>query len=487
MSDYQRPRQDEQRRVLSTAFARAELTVEQLWMRYLALGGEIGLVEVEAYLRGLMPLPLLQGDMLAHVVNERLDELTWRRRVPYTFLPARRSPRAGPLASLVELLDGMHLSPPDLVPAVAARAARALDLRIVIYLVDYEQRALHPLDAGDGLDREPLGVDSTLPGRAFRAVRTLSANSGGPPRLWVPLLDGVERLGVIEVTVPQGADVHDPEFRAQCRWLSALIGHLITISTHYGDGLDAVRLQRPRTPAADLVWRLLPPLTAGTDDFILAGMLEPCYEVGGDAFDYSLSPTTVSLAIFDAVGHNLRSGFVAAAALAAYRSARRVGHGLFEQARAIDETINGQFDRGAFATGVLAEVDLSSGRLRYLNAGHPRPLVLRSGKVVKRLAGGRRRPFGLGDGELTIAEEMLQPRDWLVLHTDGITEARDDKGEFFGEARLEDFLEREAAAGHPPPETVRRLVKSVLAHQNGVLQDDASVLLARWVTGPLAP
>jgi len=467
------------------AFPRTGLTMEQLWTRYFALGGDVGLLEVDAYVQGLMPLSALQGDVLAHAVNERLDELTWRRRVPYSFLPPPRGPQTGPLASLVELLDGMHLTPPDLLPAVAARAAQAVDLRIVIYLVDYEQQALHPLTPEDG--RGPLGVDSTLPGRAFRMVQTLPANSAGPPRLWVPLLDGVERLGVIEVTGPDGVDAQDPGLRAQCRWLSALIGHLITITTHYGDGLEAVRLRRPRTAAADLVWQLLPPLTAGTDDFVLAGMLEPCYEVGGDAFDYALSPTTASLAIFDAVGHSLRSGFVAAAALAAYRSARRAGHGLFEQARAIDETITGQFDHGAFATGVLAELDLPTGRLRYLNAGHPQPLVLRSGKIVRHLAGGHRRPFGLGSGELTIAAEMLQSDDWLVLHTDGITEARDENGEFFGEARLEDFLEREAAAGNPPPETVRRLVKSVLAHQNGVLQDDASVLLARWVKRPLTP
>jgi serine/threonine protein phosphatase PrpC len=81
---------------------------------------------------------------------------------------------------------------------------------------------------------------------------------------------------------------------------------------------------------------------------------------------------------------------------------------------------------------------------------------------------------------LVFAEEVLQPDDWLVMHTDGITEARDQTGEFFGDARLVDFLRREAATGHPPPETARRLVQAVLAHQNGKLQDDATVLLARW-------
>ena len=475
---------DERHRALVLAFRRSGLTLEQLWIRYFALGGDAGLLELDAHIHGVARLSGPQQDVLAHALNERLNERIdeiWPQRVPYSVAPRASSPRTGPLAALVKLLDGMHQAPPEHLPVVAASAGRALGLRITIYLVDHQQSVLHPLHGPEISGLEPLGVDSSLPGRAFRSVETVASTTGPHPRLWVPLLDGVERLGVLDVVPPEGADLRDPELLLQCRWLSSLIGHLVTISTHYGDGVDAVRLQRARTPAADLIWQLLPPLTAATGDFTVSGLLEPCYEVGGDAFDYSLSPGTATLAIFDAVGHTMRSGFVAAAALAASRSTRRVGHGLFEQARAMDETISAQFPGGAFATGVLAELDLHSGRLRYVNAGHPEPLLMRSGKVVKRLTGGRRLPFGLGTGELTVAEEFLQSGDWLVLHTDGVTEARDHRGEFFGDERLTDFLEREAAAAHPPPETARRLVKAVLAHQNGVLQDDASVLLARWV------
>ncbi|WP_237047887.1 PP2C family protein-serine/threonine phosphatase [Lentzea guizhouensis] len=383
-----------------------------------------------------------------------------------------------PAGGLGELLDGMHQAPPELLPVVATRAGRALGLRITIYLVDYEQRVLHPLGEPEGPHLTPLGVDSSLPGRAFRTVETVPSTRGEHPRLWVPLLDGVERLGVLDVVPPRGADLGDRSAPG--------LPVVVRPDRAPGDHQHALRRRGGLcAPAAgaDLIWQLLPPLTAATGDFTVSGLLEPCYEVGGDAFDYALSSGSATLAIFDAVGHSMRSGFVAAAALAASRSTRRVGHGLFEQARAVDETISGQFPGGAFATGVLAELDLRSGRLRYVNAGHPEPLLLRSGKVVRRLTGGRRLPFGLGTGVLTVAEEFLQPDDWLVLHTDGVTEARDHNGVFFGDERLVDFLEREAAAAHPPPETARRLVKAVLAHQNGVLQDDASVLLARWVKG----
>jgi hypothetical protein len=63
---------------------RAELSVQQLWLDYMSFSGIADLVEVEAYLHGLMPLPSYQEDKLAHAVNERLDDLYRAARVPYS-------------------------------------------------------------------------------------------------------------------------------------------------------------------------------------------------------------------------------------------------------------------------------------------------------------------------------------------------------------------------------------------------------------------
>ena len=61
----------------------SDLTVGQLWVRYFALGGDAGELEVDAYLNGAIALPGIQHDMLAHAINERLDELT-PPRAPYS-------------------------------------------------------------------------------------------------------------------------------------------------------------------------------------------------------------------------------------------------------------------------------------------------------------------------------------------------------------------------------------------------------------------
>ncbi|WP_447002734.1 PP2C family protein-serine/threonine phosphatase [Saccharothrix isguenensis] len=483
-------RADRQQDSIASALRHAGLTIEELWLRYFALGGNAGLVEIDAYVHGLGELPPLQPDVLAHAVNERLDELTPPHRAEYSRQTRETSPRGRSLSALVALLEGAELAPPDRLKLLVDGAAQALDVRITMYLVDYEERHLHRWSAGSTHDGEHdgehdgarLGVDSTLPGRAFRQVRILPSRTDGRHRLWVPLLDGVERLGVLDVQVDDPSDLHDPGLRAQCRWLSMLLGHLVTLLTQYGDAVDLVRLPTLRTVSGELIWSLLPPLTAGVDSFVVTGVVEPRHGVNGDVFDYSLSETTATLLVLDAVGHNLRSGLIAATALAAHRQARHAGQDLRGQARTIDETISTQFGRSTFVTAVLAEVDLATGRLRYLNAGHPEPLILRGGRVVKPLTAGHTPPLGLGLGlgERAVAEELLQPDDWLVLYSDGITEARNARGEFFGETRLADFLHREAAAGNPPPETARRLMQAILTHQGGVFQDDASVVLARW-------
>lgn len=74
---------DKHRGQLAVAFAGTRLTVEELWLRYFALGGDAGKMEVEAYLAGLMPLASLQHNILAHAINERLDELGPPPRAPY--------------------------------------------------------------------------------------------------------------------------------------------------------------------------------------------------------------------------------------------------------------------------------------------------------------------------------------------------------------------------------------------------------------------
>src|SRR3954470_17491772 len=250
--------EDEQQRLLAACYERSGLTPEQLWMRYFALGGGQSLLELDAYLNGLTTLPRVDRDMLAHAVNERLDELAGPPRAPYSHSFRDGKPLHGPLKALVDLLEGAHRAPPERLPAIAAEAGRALDLRIGIYLADYDQRTLVPLRAEAAAE---LDIETSVAGDVFRRAETVVTRDGPGPTLWTVLLDGVERLGVLEVVPTDDADLDDPMLREQCHWLATLLGHLVTVTTQYGDGLDVRRRRQHRASPAELLWQSLPPLT----------------------------------------------------------------------------------------------------------------------------------------------------------------------------------------------------------------------------------
>jgi hypothetical protein len=106
---------------------------------------------------------------------------------------------------LGHLLEASHELAPDELVAAAARAGHALDAEdVAIYLVDYEQTLLVPVP--DGTDRAPLEIDTTLAGRAFAAIAVQEADLESGRRLWLPLLDGAERLGVLGLTLPSVDD-----------------------------------------------------------------------------------------------------------------------------------------------------------------------------------------------------------------------------------------------------------------------------------------
>ena len=187
--------------------------------------------------------------------------------------------------------------------------------------------------------------------------------------------------------------------------------------------------------------------------------------------------------MLDSLGHGLSAALLASAAVGAYRHARRNLAELSEVSSAINDVIAGQFGHSQFATALISRLNLETGEFRWINAGHPPPLVMRNGSLHEIPACPPARPLGLQETRPLECATRLEPGDQVLLYTDGIVEARSPDGEFFGEARLADFVVRAAAGGEAAPETIRRLMRDVLSHQADQLQDDASIVLLEWRAG----
>ena len=382
--------------------------------------------------------------------------------------------------AISRLLHAGHLASGSDLPALANSVTESLGVHVVIHLADMEQRALRTLETPPGRANPPMPIEGSLAGRAFMMVVPIRSHEP-PGRLWLPLVDGTERLGVLEVLPAEGLDPEDDTLRRGCELLASLLGHLIVAKVPYGDTISRSRRSQPLSTAAQLLWRLLPPLTFANGRMVISAILEPCYDVGGDAFDYAVDGDVVRMAVIDAVGHGLDAGLTVAVGLSALRAARIAGSGLVDVAAAADQALTDQFSDVRYATGVLAELDLDTGALSYINAGHPPAVLIRSGRAVAHLQGGRRLPLGLVDGSTAEpATEVLEPRDRVLFYTDGVVEARNADGEPFGVSRLVDVAEKHAAAGLTAPETLRRVSHAIIDHQGGQLQDDATLVLLEW-------
>ena len=121
--------------------------------------------------------------------------------------------------------------------------------------------------------------------------------------------------------------------------------------------------------------------------------------------------------------------------------------------------------------------------MQCINAGQQAPLIVQAGALLPPEPCKPHPPLGLQDRKPKACQVQLHAGDRVILYTDGIVESRSPDGEFFGERRLADFVSAAVASGAPTPETVRRLMRSLLAHQAGRLQDDASIVVLEWQAG----
>lgn len=235
-----------------------------------------------------------------------------------------------------------------------------------LYVPDLQQVHLIALPYPARQDTPVLEIDDSVVSLAYRTQRIQRTPDGCTA--WLPLIDGIERLGVMVITAP----ALDPHLLESCTALAGLTALLVASKATYSDLLVARERSRAMTIQAELLWSYLPPRAIGTDQVTSSTALEPAYDIGGDAFDHNLTENVLHLALLDAMGHDLASGGSSAAALAACRATRRDGGTLTDIATTIDRTLD-LWIPGRLLTAVIANLDIRSGWLTWINCGHPRP------------------------------------------------------------------------------------------------------------------
>ncbi|MGA2208602.1 MAG: PP2C family protein-serine/threonine phosphatase [Acidimicrobiales bacterium] len=381
-------------------------------------------------------------------------------------------------------LRSLHdLAPSAAVDALAKVAHSAGAVDVVVYLVDFDQTVLTPVPARSTHVEAPVGqsVHGSEAGRAFRERRLLTESRPEGARIWVPILEGSDCTGVVALTI---AAEPDPSTAAVCEELGMLAGCAISLSARYTDLYNLVRRRKAMSLPASMQWDLLPPLYLEVLEASSAGVLEPAYDVGGDCFDHAVNGFDLDVVIMDAMGHGLSSSLTASLAMGTYRHDRREGQSLAVISARLDEVIEGEFGGDRFVTGQVARLGLLSGRLTWVNAGHPLPLLIRGGRVQRALECRPSLPWGMGGALAQQATEQLQAGDSVLFYTDGVIDGRSSDGEHFGLERLSRLVEQALASPRPSHAVLRDLIHAVLAYQGERLSDDAAMVWVTWRGGP---
>lgn len=386
---------------------------------------------------------------------------------------------------LMDLVQVSHTANLEALPRLVAEHAGPVGLHdSAMFVVDVQDRVMRQitgrgLDAGQG--GEELRVDGTLPGRAWQRAESVAepGTRQGRRRWWTAITDGVERLGVLRADVAE-----DEQPQQALSDLASVLALLLLSKRSFSDSYARLVRSAPMNVAAEMQMNLMPPPAYAGRNVTVGAVLEPAYDLGGDAFDFALADTTLHLSVFDAMGHDTAAGITANVAVAACRNARRQGASLAETSRAVERTLLEEFGTKRYVTGILAALDVASGELTWVNRGHHLPILIRDQRTSTTLTCPPAGPMGTGfELPVTVCREQLQPGDRLVLYTDGVVEARDAAGDEFGKDRFVDFILRHHSGHFTLHETLRRLMRAVLDHHAGRLDDDATVLLAEWRGG----
>ncbi|HET6652949.1 MAG TPA: PP2C family protein-serine/threonine phosphatase [Nocardioides sp.] len=416
-----------------------------------------------------------------------------------------RERSTGVLASVLDAAESA--SPVEAVESVTAALGRELGASSASFLVaDLSGRGLvrlaHvPRQAAPDRSREvPLSqgerrqVDESatvLPfdgGPAERVVRRQEVQVLAPgsefaepthPDEWrvlAPVTERGEVIGVLEFILPEQPDAEGLEEVAR---LAHLLAFVVIANRRHTDLYEWGQRTRPLSLSAEIQHRLLPgPQTCEAGAFTLAGWLEPAAGIAGDTFDFSLSRDVLHLSMTDAMGHGVAAALSATLCVGSLRNTRSEGAALLEQVASANQALvehasgSGLED---FVTGLVGRLDLSSGSIQLVNAGHVSPYLARGNDVsVVELPVDL--PLGLfPDTTYRGTDLVLEPGDRLVLVTDGMLErnAADlDLAQAIVDTRM-----------LHPREAVRALADRVLGVLDGVLTDDATVLCVDWHGG----
>ncbi len=268
--------------------------------------------------------------------------------------------------------------------------------------------------------------------------------------------------------------------REDLELLSAVAGQMEL--SYQRDRLLVVNAEKERQDSEMQIARqvqraTLPKAFPAVGDYSFFAVFEPALAVSGDYYDcISGRDGKVWVALGDVSGKGVPAALVASRLMSLVENAVELTDDVSEAVFRINRQLCAHSHDGRFATFVLCQIDSTSNRLCLANAGHAAPLLVNSAGDVRELADERSGlPLGIDDSQkYPVIVHDMQPGEACLLFSDGVTEARNPAGDYFGSKRLKRAM---TDGGNVPCELADRILNDLRLHLRGALPEDDLTLV----------
>jgi len=242
------------------------------------------------------------------------------------------------------------------------------------------------------------------------------------------------------------------------------------------------RLNREFQLAREIQKTFLPEVLPPVKGYEIDVLWKTARQVGGDFYDiFQVAPEQYALLIADVSDKGLAASLYMAVARTMLRGVADVKLTTSRTLEKLNELLLGNSQKGLFVTIFYGILDSKSGNLRYTNAGHNPPYIMRQG--TNQLIALAQRQIAIGampDIKLAEKEVTLLPGDYLVMHTDGVTETFSQDGQLFGEVRYQEALAK--CIGLEPRQLLVRIdVELTRFSETDTLSDDTTMMAIRRI------
>ncbi len=276
----------------------------------------------------------------------------------------------------------------------------------------------------------------------------------------VPLWDNKEIIGII---YSDRISLMKP-FTDEDLKLLTLLGNLAAVKIENSKSIEMSiekeKMEKELSLAADIQMDFLPKATPEFKGFDISGYMTPCYQVGGDYYDYMpIGSDRLGITIADVSGKGVSASLLMASLRASLHSEVHLLYDMEKMTANLNDFIHKSSSINSFITFFFCELNMKSGKLKFINAGHNPPIVLDKKGNINRLESCGLCLGMFRDVEYKAQTVVLHPGDITLLFTDGITESRNKENKEFEEEKLVKFLKKKSKL--PAPELIKEIQKEV--------------------------